>query len=73
MRTPSFFLVAGDPLAPHLTVMWACFMNGDLAGALNEFNTMAQDFEPSDAEIEARQGDIAMAVDVADQMEAWGN
>lgn len=71
-QAPAFFLIAGDPLAPHLTVMWACFMNGDLAGALGEFNAIAQDFDPSDAEIEARQGDIERAVAMAEEMEGWG-
>jgi len=70
---PAFCLTADDELSPPMVMMWACFKNGDLHGALEEFNTIAQDimgdegFEPSPDSV------VQAAVAVAEEMEAIQN
>lgn len=73
VEKPLFALHADDDCAPHLVMMWACFKNGDLAGALDEFNRLAQDvlpkYEDNPADPEVVQG----AVGCAEAMEDWGS
>ena len=68
---PSFLLEAADPLAPGLVLMWACFVVGDLAGALDAFNGLAQseDVEAYEENPQEEAGQAAVAI--AQQMAAW--
>lgn len=68
---PLFALMGDDPIAPHLVVMWACIKNGDTAGALNELNTIVQDYGEEYEQRPASQDVIAHAIAVAEAMEAW--
>lgn len=66
---PVFILTARDEFAPHLVMIWACLRNGDLEGALNEFNTLVQ--EHAGPYCEDPQEDLAKeAVEIAEAMEA---
>jgi hypothetical protein len=73
MQIPSFLLTADDPIAPHMVVMWACFMNGDVVGALGEFNAIVQDFDPDESDVIANAERVAAAVTVGEEMEGWGS
>jgi hypothetical protein len=68
---PMFTLLARDPAASHLVVMWACIRNGDTEGALQEFNSIVQDIGPTYAEFPEKPEKIAEAIAVAEAMEAW--
>lgn len=69
--SPAFTLVTGDPIAPAMVVMWACFRNGDLAGALDEFNRIAQDHVDTFADNPTPEAVVQGAVAVAEAMEEW--
>lgn len=68
---PSFLLEANDPLAPSFVLMWACFVNGDLAGALDAFNSLAQSEAVEAYENDPQEEAGQAAVAVAEQMAAW--
>lgn len=68
---PAFLLSAEDPLAPSFVLMWACFVNGDLAGALDAFNNLAQSDATEAYEENPAEEAAAAAVQVAQDMAAW--
>lgn len=71
VEQPMFPLMGDDPIAPPMVIMWACFKNGDLEGALDEFNRIAQDFVGQYAESPADPATVANAVACAEAMEEW--
>ena len=68
---PAFLLEAADPLAPGFVLMWACFVNGDLSGALDAFNSVAQSEAAEAYEDNPQEEAAAAAVQVAHDMAAW--
>ena len=68
---PSFLLEAADPLAPGLVLMWACLVNGDVLGALDAFNSLAQsaDVEAYEENPQEEAGQAAVAI--AQEMAKW--
>ena len=73
VEQPLFALMADDPIAPNLVLVWACVKNGDAHGALDEFNRMIQEkaqlYEDTPAPDEVVQGAVACA----EAMEEWQN
>jgi len=68
---PTFSITAEDAMAPGLVMIWAAFRNGDLAGALREFNELAQS-EAAQAYEEAPDANNAnRAVSLAEAMDEW--
>lgn len=68
---PSFTIDAEDPIASGLVMIWACFRNGDLAGALREFNDLAQSEAVQAFEDAPDEANAARAVTLAEDMEDW--
>lgn len=68
-EAPSFTLLGEDPLSPKLVMIWACVKNGDLAGALDEFNAIAQDIIPEFEENPIPDDAVQEAVAIAEAME----
>lgn len=70
-QQPLFALMGEDPIAPNMVVMWACFKNGDVAGALNEFNSIVQDHAETYENNPVPEDVVQNAVACAEAMEAW--
>jgi len=68
---PMFSITAEDPMAAGLVMIWAAFRNGDLAGALREFNDLAQSEAAQDYEKAPDTANVARAVSLAEAMEDW--
>lgn len=68
---PTFTIDARDPLAAGVVMMWACFRNGDLAGALAEFNDLAQSEAAKGFEDAPDENNAARAVELSEAMEEW--
>ena len=69
---PVFVIGADEPMSAPFVRMWACFINGDLPGALDQFNGISQDILP---EYEADLAPIEVVnalTQLADAMEKWG-
>lgn len=66
---PMFILLGRDPLAPSLVLMWACFANGDVVGALAEFNHVAQEILPQFEDKPTSEDKLKEAVACAEAME----
>jgi hypothetical protein len=71
VEQPLFALMGDDPIAPPMVNMWACFKNGDLAGALGEFNHIAQEIAPMYEDAPAPEDVVQGAVACAEAMQAW--
>lgn len=68
---PTFTIDARDPLAAGVVMMWACFRNGDLVGALAEFNDLAQSEAAREFEETPDEHNAARAVELSEAMEEW--